>query len=207
MTPTDHPMTDSRVRELWDKCLGPSGGHTFATLYWVDSNTARAAMRAAYDAGSAEWKANAEAAAERAERAEEKLADSVHVDEDDRPWMPLGQDDPLNAGDEVRQDHLDITITAVVARVDGEGDPWTAEHALIGIRRYGTWHVRRATPTLPTEDGAVIVPAEGCEFIKTSDGLCFYVMVHAGDGWWRGGADEVASEDITPDTWKVARND
>ena len=61
----------------------------------------------------------------------------------------------------------------------------------------------RPAQELPSENGAVIVPAGGHEFIETSLGLCHYVMIHAGDGRWRGGAGVIASEDITPGTWKV----
>ena len=63
---------------------------------------------------------------------------------------------------------------------------------------------RQSAPALPTNKGAVIVPADGREYIETSLGLCHYVMIHAGDGRWRGGAGVIASEDITPGTWKVA---
>ena len=61
-----------------------------------------------------------------------------------RPWEPLNEGDPLNVGDEVRRENGGITTTAVVGRVDGDGGPWTAEGASIGILRYGTWYVRRA---------------------------------------------------------------
>ena len=69
------------------------------------------------------------------------LTDPYH---DPRPWEPLNEGDPLNVGDEVRRVHLGFTVTAVVGRTDQEGDPWTAEDAFIGRRRYGTWYVRRA---------------------------------------------------------------
>ena len=62
---------------------------------------------------------------------------------------------------------------------------------------------RQSAPALPTNKGAVIVPADGREYIETSLGLCHYVMIHAGDGRWRGGAGVIASEDITPGTWKL----
>ena len=62
---------------------------------------------------------------------------------DARPWESLNEDDPLNPGDEVRRVVFGFTVTAVVGRVDADGDPWTAEDCFIGHRRYGTWHVRR----------------------------------------------------------------
>ena len=61
---------------------------------------------------------------------------------DDRPWEPL-DGGPVRVGDEVRQDRRGITRTAVVGRVDGDGDPWTAEGSHIGLLRHGTWYVRR----------------------------------------------------------------
>ena len=74
-------------------------------------------------------------------------ARGLFADEDDRPWEPLSKGDPLHVGDEVRQDHGGITRTAVVGRagrVDGKGDPWTAEGTFIGVLSTGTWYVRRA---------------------------------------------------------------
>ena len=64
--------------------------------------------------------------------------------EDARPWEPLNEGDPLNVGDEVKRVAFGATITAVVGRVDPEGDPWTAEDGFIGRRRHGAWHVRRS---------------------------------------------------------------
>ena len=65
-------------------------------------------------------------------------------DAEARPWEPLNEDDPLNVGDEVKRVAFGATITAVVGRVDPEGDPWTAEDGFIGRRSYGTWYVRPA---------------------------------------------------------------
>lgn len=202
-----HPLTVTRAAEMWDKCSKAMGGPFAARLddmFQGDRDATLAAMCTAYDAGSAEWKANAEAAAVRAERAEEKLAGSVHVDKDDRPWEPLGQDDPLHAGDEVRRDGNGITSTAVVGSLSKDGHPWTTEKGLIGLRHHGTWYVRRPAPTLPTEKGAVIIPAEGHEFIETNCGMYQFVMILNADGRWRGGAEVVASEDIVPGTWRAA---
>ena len=134
--------------------------------------------------------------------------------EDDRPWEPLNKDDPLHVGDEVRQDLRGITRTAVVGRVDKGGDPWTAREDLIGMRRSGTWYVRRPVKELPTEDGAVIVPAEGFEFIWVEGGRYFDRLTYSGQlRRWYGVAVGVRSawaafwygepEKITPGTWKV----
>ena len=149
-------------------------------------------------------------------------AAGLFADEGDRPWEPLNEGDPLNVGDEVRRDHEGATVTAVVGEVDEDGDPWTAEDGLIGLRRYGTWYVRRAVQELPTEDGAVIVPAEGREFIE-AEGLAGQTFIareavvcesdfgpaNVLEGAWRradtgarvGG--QVSRDFITPGTWKV----
>lgn len=81
-------------------------------------------------------------------------------------WEPLNGG-RLRVGDEVRQDVGGIARTAVVGRVDADGDPWTAEGVLIGTLGYGTWHVRRPARELPTEDGAQIIPAhEAIEAVR-----------------------------------------
>lgn len=111
----------------------------------VDTDPARFA-RAAFDAGREYERANPE---------------------DDRPWEPL--DGPVREGDEVRRELKGITATAVVGRVDDDGDPWAAEGGLIGVLEYGTWYVRRAAPELPTKLSAVIVPAGDHETITATD--------------------------------------
>ena len=95
------------------------------------------------------------------------------ADEDARPWEPLNGG-RVYVGDEVRRDYCGMTTTAPVGRVDGNGDPWTAEGGLIGVLKYGTWYVRRAVQELPAEhDGAVLVPADGSKGIGTTDGQMF----------------------------------
>lgn len=170
-----HPLTVERAAELW-------GDHAPSYLgQWRSMSNDRRAhavdlLRAAYNVGRAEWKANAEAAAERAERAEDRLADSVHVDEAARR---------VEAAREQAWDEA-------------------AEWSIFDAERIRKANPHRPAPALPTTDGAVIVPADGREFIETSLGLCHYVMIHAGDGRWRGGADEVGSDQITPGTWRAA---
>lgn len=68
-------------------------------------------------------------------------APGLFADEDDRPWEPLGEDAPLNVGDEVRQEWHGLTCTAVVARVHEDGTPLTAENMFLGSRGVGTWRV------------------------------------------------------------------
>lgn len=133
---------------------------------------------------------------------------------DDRPWEPLNEGDPLNVGDEVRRDFGGVTTIAVVVRVDDDGDPWATERLLIGLLCHGTWYVRRAAPELPTEeDGVVLIPADGCEYITATVGGQKYrareAIQLAPDHWhaaWR--SDEgvlpyVIAERIDAGTWKV----
>ena len=131
-------------------------------------------------------------------------ARGLFADEDERPWEPLNEDDPLNVGDEVRRENGGTTITAVVGRVDGDGGPWTAEGASIGLLRYGTWYVRRAVQELPTEDGAVIVPADGHDFIEIRAGKKSRRLTWDADAFvWYDAYGTYLGTDITSGTWKV----
>ena len=141
---------------------------------------------------AAEWKANAEAAAERAEHAEDLLVDSVHVDEAARR---------VEAAREQGWDQATRWIDSYQGGPNGR-----------------TTSARSANPyrpalTLPTEDGAVIVPAEGHEYItatvfgetwRTREAILSY-----SGSWnavWRSGGHArvaVRAEHITPGTWKV----
>ena len=133
--------------------------------------------------------------------------------DDARPWEPLNG--PVRVGDEVRRDHCGIITTGVVARVDEDGDPLTAEGYLIGLRDYGTWHVRRVAPELPTKCGTVIVANDGHKFIKAEvDGIAHRAReaVLGANGWWYGAwrkaeGDGLLSamfpEHISAPTWKV----
>ena len=176
---TDHPLTETDAAELWDK-------HAGDTVPWGDwyGGSRRALtslLRAAHDAGREHERANPDAA---------------------RPWEPLNG--PVRVGDEVRREVNGLTTTAVVGRVDEDGDPWAAEGAFIGVLEYGTWYVRRPVQELPTEDGAVIVPADGHEYIETRagkksrrltwDAECFV--------WYDARGTHLAG-DITHGTWQV----
>ena len=149
-------------------------------------------------------------------------APGLFADEDDRPWGPLGESDQVCVGDEVKWDYYGLTMTATVARVDKTGSLYTAAGLHIGVRSVGTWYVRRAVQELPTEDGAVIVPAEGREFIEAEVAGQTFIAREAVvcqsdfgpanvlEGAWRradtgarvGG--QVSRDFITPGTWKVA---
>ena len=191
MSTTQHPLTEAAAVEMWDASPCPEG-YEFRGMLTVEQDATLYAMRAAFDAGR-----------------EYERANPV----DDRPWEPLNKHDPLHVGDEVRRDHGGTTSIAVVGRVDGDGDPWTAEGKLIGLLRYGTWYVRRAAQELPTEPGAVIVPADGHEHITATVGGVTYRAREAifscsvlWLGVWRSIDSTAVSalpEDITPGTWKV----
>ena len=141
-------------------------------------------------------------------------APGLFADEDDRPWEPLNGHKP-RVGDEVRQDYCGVTTIAVVARVDDDGSPWTAEGRFIGRARVGTWYVRRAIQELPTEDGVEIVPAGGGPIGAAHPGGKFTTHHATYDsylgswvGVWRAASgrvtvSSVSPGDITPGTWKV----
>ena len=123
---------------------------------------------------------------------------------DARPWEPLNEWDPVRVGDEVRQELNGVTTIAVVGRVDGEGDPWTTEDRFIGVLDEGTWYVRRAVQELPTEDGAVIVPAEGREFIETRSGKKSRRLTWDAESYvWYDARGTHLDADIITGTWKV----
>ncbi len=182
-----HPLTEDRVAELWDEHVPLV--LNFQVWTWGDRLGILDAMCAAHDAG----------------RAYER----EHADDG---WEPLNEDDPLNVGDEVRRVLNRITTTAVVASVDEDGNPWAVGASVIGIRRYGTWYVRRAVEELPTEDGAVIVPADGSEFIEQVGDCANYrrLTYDAASGRWIGWdmlnheAEALSPEYITPGTWRTA---
>ena len=140
-------------------------------------------------------------------------APGLFADEDDRPWEPLNG--PVRVGDEVRQEAFGFAVTAVVARVDGRGDPMTAEGAIIGDLRHGTWYVRRPAQELPPErDGVVLVAADGHESITTTDGQEFSRLTYSKElSKWYGpnlaqlGEYVIQTTSLSrliPGTWKVA---
>ena len=197
--PIDHPLTEAAAVEMWDASPCPEG-YEFRGMLTVEQDATLYAMRAAFDAGREH------------ERTTNPAADA------DRPWEPLNGG-PVRVGDEVRRDHRGMTTTAVVGRVDGLGDPWTAEGGLIRVPSSGTWYVRRHVQELPTEPGAVIVPAEGCAHIEASaiGGVWRAKEAALGaDGMWHGVWRRVSGgvgmpvgpfalpEIITPGTWQVA---
>ena len=143
----------------------------------------------------------------------QRHGDDRRIDVVDRAAAGAGEE--VRVGDEVRQDYGGVTLTAVVGRVDEDGDPWTTEGNLIGLLRYGTWYVRRAAPELPTRCGTVIVANDGHKFIKAEvDGIAHRAReaVLGANGWWYGAwrkaeGDGLLSamfpKHISAPTWKV----
>lgn len=189
---TDHPLTETDAAEMWDEHHVPASPILrWALASGVEREATTALLRAAFDKGREHERTNTE---------------------DPRPWEPL-DGGKVYPGYEVRRDYGGMTITAVVASVDGGGDPWTAEGGFIGPLQFGTWYVRRPTQELPTKHGTVIIPADGHERIKAvSDEETYYAReaVLVGDHWravWQTATGAVsllpmASEEITEGTWK-----
>ena len=122
----------------------------------------------------------------------------------DRPWEPLNGG-PVHVGDEVREEWYGVTRTGVVGRVDGNGDPWTAEGGYIGPILGGTWYVRRPVQELPEADGAVIVPADGHEYIETQTGKKSRRLTWDAECLvWYDARGTHLHGDITPGTWQLA---
>lgn len=143
-------------------------------------------------------------------------APGLFADEDAadvRPWESLGEDDTVRVGDEVKWDYYGLTMTATVACVNKTGSLYTAAGLHIGVRSVGTWYIRRPAQELPTEPGAVIVPADGHEHITATVGGVTYRAREAifscsvlWLGVWRSIDSTAVSalpEDITPGTWKL----
>ena len=178
---TDHPLTETVAAEVTDEMR-------------------RAAASAYEDMAQVTRPENHEKCLNAALSA----ALAVATPADARPWEPLNEDDTVRVGDEVRQELNGVTTTAVVGRVDGDGDPWSTEDRFIGVLDEGTWYVRRAVQELPTEDGAVIVPAEGREFIETRSGKKSRRLTWDAESYvWYDARGTHLDADIITGTWKV----
>ena len=190
---TDHPLTETDAAEMWDEHHVPASPILrWALASGVEREATTALLRAAFDKGREHERTNTE---------------------DPRPWEPL-DGGKVYPGYEVRRDYRGMTITAVVASVDGGGDPWTAEGGFIGPLQFGTWYVRRSVQELPTQGGTVLIPADGREYIEMEvEGQTHYAReaLLANGRWnaiWRTDTRErvrysAQPEEITPGTWKV----
>lgn len=198
---TDHPLTESRVEKLWNaNCL---------TSFWANlgiSNKVEtaAAMRTSYSVGREDALT----------QSPDELSVRTILGVPDTYGAPNHDANSIRAGDFVVQVDKDRRVRGGIAHSQDRDGDWYDE-----IGRSLTWACVRAdrpdavtvwsapaeVAELPTEDGAVIVPADGHEYIQTNEGIA-NALVHLG-GKWYGGAFQIEPEDITPDTWKVARND
>ena len=143
---------------------------------------------------AAEWKANAEAAAERAEHAEDLLVDSVHVDEAARRV------------EAAREQGWDQAVDWIDSY---QGGPNGRTSSARSANPY------RPVQELPPErDGVVLVPADGHEAITTTKGQEFARLTFTTkqDLWYgpnlaaRPGdwvIQTTAGDRLTPGTWKV----
>ena len=109
------------------------------------------------------------------------------------------------------------TRSAAYVRTSGDGIYLTAAQCrevaahLIALADYHEETTPRSAQELPTEDGAVIAPADGCEFILVTDagGWAFERMTYSAehDRWYgmtkRGAIAMCIAEQIIPGTWKV----
>ena len=133
---------------------------------------------------------------------------------DSRPWEPLAPGDPLHVGDEVRREWGGVSTRGTVGVQHSDLQVYTAGRRHLGHRGVGTWYVRRPVQELPTGPGAVIVPADGREYVEAA---FFGETYHAreamlsGELWhavWRTAHGDrvrhsLLPEDITPGTWKA----
>ena len=180
MSTTQHPLTETAAVELTMK-FAPSVVFQMVASVVPDDLTEYA--RAAFDVGREHERDNPEG---------------------DRPWESLGESDQVCVGDEVKWDYYGLTMTATVARVDKTGSLYTAAGLHIGVRSVGAWYVRRAVQELPTEDGAVIVPAEGREFIETRSGKKSRRLTWDAESYvWYDARGTHLDADIITGTWKV----
>ena len=207
----NHPLTETDAAELWDT-------HAGDTVPWDDwyGGSRRALtslLRAAFDAGQKyqddledstirdimqdihSLRMERDDAIARAERAEDKLADSVHVDEAARRVEAARE----QAWDEAARKALD--------------GGWIDSEDYADLR---AWNPHRPAQPLPPErDGVILVPADGHESITTTDGQEFSRLTYTtmksiwyGPNIAAGVGDSVIQTTspgrLTPGTWKVA---
>ena len=113
-------------------------------------------------------------------------------------------------------DRLVVTRREGIAYRQDEGGDWCTEGAMwitSGMNN-ATLTIHRSVQELPTKSGAVIVPADGREYIEAKMNCGTFHAREAvlrPDGFWvaawrtdgRGQTSYVTSDCITPDTWKV----
>ena len=203
-----HPLTVERAAELW-------GAHAGGTVPWGDwfggsSRALISLLRAAFDAGQKyqddleddtirnimkdvhHLRVERDDAVARAERAEDRLSDSVHVDEAARRVEAARE----QAWDEAARKALD--------------GGWIDSGDYADLR---AWNPHRPAQEPPEWTGAIIEGAGGGRIQATAEGVT-YTAAEAiyRDGMWygawrtaRGGTGiQFSSSSITPGTWRTA---
>lgn len=126
MNPINHPLTEARAAEIWNK----SSRRFFLWHSLTDCTKTEylTIMRAAHDAGKSD------------------------VQTTDDGWEPLDwSKNPARIGDEVEQTYVIRRVThvrsGVIDSFDSDGDPCAnvLGFGLIGERNHGVWRVRRKT--------------------------------------------------------------
>ena len=150
-------------------------------------------------------------------------ARGLFADEDDRreplsdPNMEIIEDarpGDVRAGDHLTRTRVWETCGVVVTdsregiahHRDEDGDWYTKDGMWItnGEDEYTTLTIRRPVQELPEEDAAVIVPADGLEFIETRTGKKSRRLTWDAECLvWYDARGTHLHGDITPGTWKV----
>ena len=121
----------------------------------------------------------------------------------------------VRPGDHITWDltwtHRYVTLTnrreGIACHRDEFGDWWAKNGGCITVNGQAgaTLTIRRTAPELPMEDGAVIVPAEGHEYIETRFGKKSRRLTWDADAFvWYDAYGTYLGTDITSGTWKVA---
>ena len=210
----DHPLTVARAAEMWDEHHTPAHPILrWALAHESERKATLALLRAAHDAGREYERANPEDDRPREPQNDPNVKIIEHVTRDDvRPGDHLVW--------ESTREKDGVTITerreGIAHHRDSFGDWWTEGGAwlTLGEGEGVTLTIRRPIQELPTEPGAVIVPADGHEYIEATLGgvTCRTreAFLSAGGLWmgvWRSSSGQVllavSREFIVQDTWKV----
>ena len=210
---TDHPLTESAAAEMWDEHHTPAHPILrWALAHESERKATLALLRAAFDAGQKyqddleddtirnimqdvhHLRVERDDAVARAERAEDRLSDSVHVDEAARR---------VEAAREEGWDQATLWIDSYQGGPNGRTDSARSANPY------------RPVQELPAErDGVVLVPADGHKAITTTKGqefarltfttkqdLWYGPNLAAQPGDWV--IQTTAADRLTPGTWRA----
>lgn len=207
-----HPLTEDRVAELWDEHVPLV--LNFQVWTWGDRLGILDAMRAAFDAGRAD-------------------ANASPATVDDAQAITNASLDDVSIGDLITWTHAEeidgVTIRhhreGFACYRDSDGDWRTVDGMWLTDGEGGgvALSIRRAAqPELPTRDGAILIPAEGREFIEAEVNRQTFITreavvgqsefgpVNVLHGAWRMVDDgarvqgQMGRDFITPGTWRTA---